>query len=1132
MGLPPIPDQLIGRERELAELDGALGEALGSRGRLVLVAGEPGIGKTSLADEVTRRAVELGARPLWGRCWEGGGAPAYWPWVEVIREAVHLEAAAPLLRQMGPGAAHIAQIAPEVHDLLLSGASAQGGDEAKDRFQLFDAVTSFLVGCSQTQPLLLVFDDLHAAGLPSLRLLAFFAHAVRRLRGLVYGTYREAEALLQPDVSAALADVSRDGTILRLGGLDESQVREVMAARMRGPVSDELAQRVHELTGGNPLFVSELARLYDARGQAPGGAGDVVPTSGTVSHTIRQRVDMLSPDARETLAIATVFGRTFALAPLAAVAGVDLPRLDGLMEEAALLGIVTRHPTERGRLSFSHALVGEVLYDTIPLDARPRLHEQAGRALERFYGADVEAHVAELGHQFLKATAAGAEEALRYTVRAAERATSQSAHEEAVEWYQRAIDVQQTYGVGVQKALCELLVAMGRAQARAGRAPEAHAALLRAWELSKTLADAPLMANVALVYSWHGLVTGVVDRVTVGLLEEALSALDDEDGALRVDVMTRLVLEFVYADSADDIRRRTGLAAEAVEAARRLGDDTSLIYALEAAAWAEAGPENVRERVATGEEILRLAARAGETTLTKTPIGHLLRFPALLELGDRAGAERELRLYERVAESIREPDLLWYVTSSRAALALLDGDVDRADELSARALSIGEPGRAEEARLYHGVQQLVLARTVGDPDRLAARLREFEDLADRFPTLPAIRAAIGCVLADIGRPAAARAELERVLATPPESMPRNTTWLATLAFLAELSCLLGDEERAARLRDLLAPFADHVVVLDAAIVCLGSAQRHAGLLAAATGDQETAVASFESALLANRRLGARPALAQTECEYADVLAGRDGVDVRSAGAGPDVPVRVRQLRAAAMDTARELGLTGLRRRVEDADPAPARERTRAGPPTGQRCLFRHQGDYWTVEYAGDRFQLRDVKGLHHLARLLASPGGEVLALDLVVGSAADGERHARSAHDLSAEGLSSDGPGDAGAILDPAAKTAYRERIRDLRAEVEEAEALNDRGRSERARDELDFLTRELAAAVGLGGRDRKGASDLERARVNVTRTIRYACDKISEVSPALGKHLDVSIRTGVYCSYQPDPQTQQVWEF
>jgi len=230
-------------------------------------------------------------------------------------------------------------------------------------------------------------------------------------------------------------------------------------------------------------------------------------------------------------------------------------------------------------------------------------------------------------------------------------------------------------------------------------------------------------------------------------------------------------------------------------------------------------------------------------------------------------------------------------------------------------------------------------------------------------------------------------------------------------------------------------------------------------------------------------------------------------------------------------TARELGMrdvltTGLALR-ERVLQLPSASGT---PSTAARtaCIFRREGEYWTVGDASAVVRLKDAKGLRYLAQLLASPGREVHALDLVRTTEANGDAET-SGRVLGTDRVTAS-IGSAGPVLDAQAKASYRERLTTLRDELEEAEHFNDAGRASRAREEIEALTEQLAAAVGLGGRDREAASDAERARLTVTKRIKGALAKIRESHPALGHHLIGGVKTGYFCVYVPPPDGSVDW--
>jgi hypothetical protein len=240
---------------------------------------------------------------------------------------------------------------------------------------------------------------------------------------------------------------------------------------------------------------------------------------------------------------------------------------------------------------------------------------------------------------------------------------------------------------------------------------------------------------------------------------------------------------------------------------------------------------------------------------------------------------------------------------------------------------------------------------------------------------------------------------------------------------------------------------------------------------------------------------------------------RGGQGDRAAAAG--------LLRQAAA-TAGRLGMARVAGEVAALQRSPAG----AAPPADGGEQFRREGEYWTVRYQGSVVRLRDAKGLRHLARLLAHPGRELHATDLEAADAQAAPSGPAGREDLPVRA----DLGDAGALLDAEAKAAYRARVEELRAELEEAERFNDPVRAARARSELDFLVGELARAVGLGGRDRRAASHAERARLNATRAIRAAMANLARANPPLGRHLAATIRTGRYCSYTPDPRAPIAW--
>ena len=548
---------LVGRERELTELRNGLEAALGGRGGLFMVAGDPGVGKTALADAIGAEAVGRGAAVLWGRAWDGGGAPSYWPWLRIVRRLAGERDVAPALDALGPEAAgRLTRLIPGLGGAGADGAAgdaaADPGDSDAARFQLFDAITSLLRAAAQQAPLVLILDDLHSADHPSLLLLGFLAVHLRDAPILVIGTYREAEARLDPQLAGSLGEIIRHGQRLPLRGLRERDVAEVVerVAGRRPP--DEVVRAIHHATEGNPFFIDEVVRLLSAEGGLDDAASVAnVRIPDGVRETIRHRLEPLPDRTRMLLLTAAVIGREFRLDTLRRVCDLDAAELDLALGEAVGSGVIAERPGTLGVYAFSHGLIRETLYDDLGPQRRGLLHRDVGRALEELYAADPDPHVAELAHHFFVAATAGElAKAIDYSVRAGERAMALAAYEAASDHYERAL---QAYGLQERADVPrrgDLLLALGTAQSRAGATRQARDTFLRAAGLARRLRSPERLARAALGYGagMGGFEFGRVDDVLVALLREAREALGDDDGPLLARVLGRLASELYFSD--------------------------------------------------------------------------------------------------------------------------------------------------------------------------------------------------------------------------------------------------------------------------------------------------------------------------------------------------------------------------------------------------------------------------------------------------------------------------------------------------------------------------------------------------------------------------------------------------------
>jgi predicted ATPase len=478
---------LIGRGRELEELDGTLVSAEAGRGALRIVVGEPGIGKTRLADEVAGRAAARKFFVAWGRAWETGGAPPYWPWVELLR----------------PVAEAFADTPPRVAALLDGGAHrASPGDgthmdSERERFELFDEVGSWLRACSRRAPLLLIFDDLHVADVASLELLSFVAGGMRGSRMAILATHRDAESRL-PSVAEPLSRVARHGEVRLLRPLSGQEVAEVVRHET-GHSDVALSDELFALTEGNPLFLREtlhalatgprVHRVEAIRGLA---------VSGGIMALVRSRLAGADPQANGLLETAATLGREVALGLFAEVARLTTDVARRVLDDATTRGLLA--PRSDDRWVFSHVLVREAFYQQIPAERRRTLHARVASALASRIDAREDV-LAVLAHHALAALSpndtAGAIDAMRVVRRAADQARVRLAYEEAIALLERGLAACEACGVDDRERV-EVLLALGWARTEGGRLAAGRDAFRSAATIARHVGDSRLLARAAL----------------------------------------------------------------------------------------------------------------------------------------------------------------------------------------------------------------------------------------------------------------------------------------------------------------------------------------------------------------------------------------------------------------------------------------------------------------------------------------------------------------------------------------------------------------------------------------------------------------------------------------------------------
>jgi eukaryotic-like serine/threonine-protein kinase len=893
-------EAFVGRVQELAELVAGIDGALASQGRFLTISGEPGIGKSRLARQAVAYAEQKGLRALSGRCWEHGGAPPYWPWVQALRGLIADAEPATLSGWLGADAVEIAQIAPEVRERiggLPDPPSAELAQPEKARFRLFDSVASFLRRAAESQPLLIILDDLHAADPTSVMLLVAVSRQIRTMRATIVGTYREVEVKHLPELATLITEAEREGLALPLRGLGETHISEFVERTWGVRAPNMLAHSLRDATAGNPFFLHEVLRQMAADGQLTAGgldAGSVlhnIPRG--VSEFIKRLTQPLPDDVRKMLDVASVLGREFSIDALAAAMGE--PRdviIDGL-DRAISLELISETRSGSRRYGFRHALIREALYDALPASRRRSLHHVVAEALRAL---NVEhPPFAELAFHYCRGSSSGdAELAVNYSREAARIAERQLAYEEAAQHLRNAIDAL-ALKPDDEPLRTELLCDLGEAQAKTGDLAEARKTCLSAIELARRV-NRPEPFARAVVTAGRGVSnSGVTDHELVGLLNEALDRLGDADSPLRGQALARLGIELYWTDR----ERSVALCQEAVEIARRLNDPHTSIVALWGRHLSLRNPDSLEQRLADGREAIVLAERERERDFALE--ARFYRFTDLVEAGDISGADVGLRDY-LIAESELK-DRFKRGLLLQGMRALMDGRLAEAASLAQQAFIAGQQSARPLALNAFLVQHGMAMWELGRLGELEPQLRAY---IAQNPLIIFARCGLQLLLIELGKLDEARTEFQSLAQGEFAQVPRDWNWLASMFVLADICVDLGEVRHAEILYQRLAPYSSRNAMLGW-YHTYGSVASVLGRLAGMLGRFGEAVGHFEMALAANARIRAAAPLAHTECELAKLILARgEDCDLERAGA----------LIASAGHKAESLNLVRVKRKLE------------------------------------------------------------------------------------------------------------------------------------------------------------------------------------------------------------------------
>jgi DNA-binding winged helix-turn-helix (wHTH) protein/tetratricopeptide (TPR) repeat protein len=904
----------VGRKPELGQLVSAPGAASKGRGRVVLLAGSGGMGKTQLSQQLALQAEAQGVVVLWGRCLEEAGAPAYWPWRQLIRGYLRGRPEVDLSPLFGSGLDDIAGIVPEVAERFRVQVDRSAlGDSTQSRFRLFDAVAGFWRRASQQAPLLLIFEDLHWADATSLRLFSFLAHELADSAMLVVGTYRDTEISRQHPLFDTLADLSRSSDCQRLAlrGLSAAETGELAAAASGGAASTALVNALHARTEGHPLFLGETLRyLIDARASRAFDIDETqlltaIPTG--VREVIGKRLNRLSAPAVKSLSVASCIGRTFDLELLSELErDKSEDELLQALEEALAEHLIETVP-ESHDFRFSHALIRETLYDETLGLRRARLHLRIGELLEQRHGAEDPSVWSQLAYHFSEAGAgSAAAKALSYAQRAGAYASALLAFEESTRLYGVALQLLLRHFPGDLAQRCEVLLALGEAQRWFGSAESASDWFRQAADVARQCGQPDAFVKAAIGFSHSSTQASHSGEAAVVMLLEAITMHPDID-AVRVELMARLCVAYVYCDRADQaLQAHRG----AVAMARAVGDARSLYMALAAISTAIYWPEMLSERLAAGAEAWDIA----EQLDLRDRISQLLPYYMfdLMQVGDVGQQARLSARWRQLATQWRSAYWLSASEHVEVLTAINEGRFADAERWAVQAMQSARAVAEDKVVAAYGMQMFCLRREQG---RLREALPMLQHFVKTTPESQTWKPGLALLYAELDMRSECQAEYDSVAWQHVRGRLSDANRTTIAMLLAETCVYLEDVQRAPLFYDMLRSRAGRFLIGDSSGPCLGAADRLLGSLATVLGQWDVAQRHFEAALALEHSTGWRVWLAHTRYRFAWMLKSR-----ASKGDG----VKAKTLLADALGDAQVLGMASLVERtlaLTDATPA-------------------------------------------------------------------------------------------------------------------------------------------------------------------------------------------------------------------
>jgi tetratricopeptide (TPR) repeat protein len=682
------------------------------------------------------------------------------------------------------------------------------------------------------------------------------------------------------------------------------------------PLPPEVLEQIVSKTDGVPLFVEELTKmviesdLLEERNGRYELIGPLPPLAipSTLQDSLAARLDRLG-SAREIAQLAATIGREFSYELLRAIAPaneVDLQKALSALVEADVL--YRRGVAVQARYFFKHALIRETSYESLLKSKRQQVHSRIAQVIEEHFQDTVEMQPELVAHHY---TQAGLPmRAIPYWRLAGERALELSANFEAVNHLNNGLRLLDSLGGSADELTarrehhCVLLYLLGTAQRRSGNPLESQETLLHAAREAQELGSIELLVNAMYQFAMNSIEVGLPVAPAIPLMHETLVTLPPDDGLTRAKCLNVLARALSMTGSTQEA---LSYAHEGLAIARRLADPESIARNLGAMLVAlESSPDHSTERLELSAEIQTISKHINDRDLLYEACA--FRIWALLKSGARDETEAEIERYRCLAEESRNPFYTAILTVYRAGWTFMQGRFAEAERFAEQGFAIGRQVHAERATGVLGLQMFSLRREQG-------RLRELEPLVKYFlaqhKEAAAWRPGLAVIYSELGSRQDAQEQFEHLARFDFADIPRDSMWIITMTYLADVCTFLQDKARAATLYEMLLPYEHLNVVIGGAAVCCGAVSRHPGALATTLERWDDSERHFVHALTTNAALGARPFLAHTQYQYAVMLLSRDQ---------PGDSTKAATLLKDALTTARELGMRALEERIRSGSP--------------------------------------------------------------------------------------------------------------------------------------------------------------------------------------------------------------------